>query len=231
MANHSVKKEDKNIIIMGSTGMIGSIILKEAIASKEINKILLINKKPSGILHKKITEIIHDDFLDFSSIASSLRHIDIAYYCIGVYTGSVPADEFRMITVDILEAFSSTIKKVNPHSTFCLLSAAGADQSQTSKIMFARDKGAAENIILEHCYDHHYFFRPGYIYPSTKRKEPNFMYKIMRTIYPLFKYIIPNASITSEELARALFITGVKGNKKSILNNKDMKSIAHQYVI
>jgi len=43
-----------------------------------------------------------EDFLDYSKIEMYFKNQDIAYYCIGVYTGSVSRDEFKKITDRIL---------------------------------------------------------------------------------------------------------------------------------
>ena len=48
-----------------------------------------------------------------------------------------------------------------------------------------------------------YCFRPAYIYPVHKRKEPNFMYTLSRALYPLIRLFGKNVSIKSTQLARA----------------------------
>ena len=90
--------------------------------------------------------------------------------------------------------------------------------------MFARDKGAAENIILDLVFEKTYIFRPGYIYPNTPRKEPNFSYKLMRLLYkPILSKIYPNIGISSEDLAEAMVEIGLIGGKKIIYENKDIR--------
>ena len=65
---------------------------------------------------------------------------------------------------------------------------------------------------------------PGYIYPNTPRKEPNFSYKLMRLLYkPILSKIYPNIGISSEDLAEAMVEIGLKGGKKIIYENKDIR--------
>ena len=52
------------------------------------------------------------------------------------------------------------------------------------------------------------------------------MYRIMRILYPLLKLLGPNASITSEELAEAMFRVGINGHNAEVIENKDIKVIA-----
>jgi len=46
---------------------------------------------------------------------------------------------------------------------------------------FRRHKGEAEKALLG---SRVYIFRPAYICPVEARKEPNFSYRVLRTIYP-----------------------------------------------
>ncbi|MFC2101204.1 NAD(P)H-binding protein [Bacteroidota bacterium] len=216
----------KNVIITGATGMTGSLVLQECLSSSEIEKATSIARHPSGITHEKLTEIIHNDFTDFSTIEAYFKNQDIAYYCIGVYSGTVPREEFSKITVDFTKAFAEKLKKHNPAATFCFLSGQGADQSEKSHIMFARDKGIAENFLINQKFGQTYIFRPAYIYPVSPRKEPNVGYRITRALYPVLKRIYPKGVITSKELAHAIFNTGLKGGNKTIIENQDIKRIS-----
>jgi len=67
------------------------------------------------------------------------------------------------------------------------LSGQGADRDEKSKISFARYKGIAENYLFNKAFQQLYIFRPAYIYPVQKRKEPNLFYSSLRLIYPVVK--------------------------------------------
>jgi uncharacterized protein YbjT (DUF2867 family) len=89
-------------------------------------------------------------------------------------------------------------------------------------MMFARDKGAAENQIAAVGLGAFYAFRPGYIYPVEKRKEPNAAYAISPRLYPLIRLMGSNSSIKSTELAEAMFNVGMHGAQELILENRDI---------
>jgi hypothetical protein len=91
--------------------------------------------------------------------------------------------------------------------------------------MFAMDKGAAENRLSAMGLGAFYAFRPGYIYPVTLRKEPNFGYRVSRFLYPLLKLMGPSVSIRSTQLAAAIFLVGLRGHSAEILENKDILKI------
>jgi nucleoside-diphosphate-sugar epimerase len=213
----------KKVLIAGSSGMIGNIILKLCLASQDIEKVTIINRKKSGIQHKKLIEIIHSDFLNLTSIANAFANIDITYYCIGVYTGQVPKEEFNKITIDYTKAFGNMLKVQSPNAVFCFLSGQGADSSEKSKVLFAKAKGIAENYLFDLNFPQTYTFRPGYIYPVEKRKEPNTLYKIFRAVYKPLAFIYPNIGLTSTQLANKMFTVGLYGFDKKVLENKDLR--------
>ena len=215
----------KNVIITGATGMVGSLVLRECLDNNEVQTVTIIVRRSTGITHKKLLEVVHEDFTDYSDISGSFKNKDIAYYCIGIYTGQVSRDEFQKITVDFTKAFANMLKQQSPGATFCFLSGMGADRTERSRMMFAKDKGIAENFLLGKKFSQAYIFRPAYIYPVTPRKEPNFGYKLYRALYPVMKVLFPNGVIESTALAKAMFMAGIEGAEKTTLENKDIKRI------
>ena len=47
----------------------------------------------------------------------------------------------------------------------------------------------------------------------------------MRGLYPVLKGVMKNSSITSEELAKALYLGGTQGAGKQVMENKEIKEI------
>ena len=211
----------KNVIIAGASGMVGKLILENCLHSAEVERVTTLVRRKSNNQHPKLIEVVVDNFSDYTSQAYLFKNIDAAFFCIGVYTGQVPDNQFKAITVDYAVALAKALKAKSPNANFCLLSGAGADRSEKSRTSFARYKGMAENQISALGLNF-YTFRPGYIYPVTARKEPNIMYRIMRMLYPLIRLGGSNSSIKSTELASALFNVGLNGAKKEVLENRDI---------
>ncbi len=215
----------KKIIIAGASGMVGRLILEYSLYSSEVAQVISLARKKMDINHPKLKEIVVDDFTDYSEQTTAFQGTDAAFFCIGVYTGQVPRDVFKKVTVDYAIAFAKAIKDNSPSANLCLLSGAGADRTEKSRASFARFKGMAENRISELGLNF-YTFRPGYIYPVSPRKEPNIMYRIMRILYPLIRLMGSNGSIKSTELASAMFRIGLKGAHTEILENKTILKYA-----
>ena len=215
---------NKHVIIAGASGMVGSIILKHALSSDDVASVASLVRKSSGKQHPKLKEVIHKDFSDLNAVIAEFQNKDIAFFCIGVYTGTLPDNEFKEITVDQATVFGNALKDNSPNARLCFLSGQGADQKEKSKMAFARYKGMAENYLISLGLGDLLIFRPAYIYPVEKRTEPNMMYRISRKIYPLMKYLMPGSVITSEQLGEAMICAGMNGGKL-ILENKDIKAL------
>jgi uncharacterized protein YbjT (DUF2867 family) len=215
----------KNVIITGATGMVGGLVLQECISNPEIGKITSLTRRDSSVSDDKLSEIIIENFTDYSGKENLFKNVDIAYFFIGVYTGTVSREIFREITVDYTIAFADVLKRNSPNAAFCFLSGAGADRSEKSRMMFAKDKGIAENYLLKLNFQKTHIFRPAYIYPVTPREEPNLTYRLSRKLYPVLKGLMPKAVITSEQLAKAIFKIGLYGGELETYENKDIRKI------
>lgn len=210
-----------NVILTGSTGMVGKLILTTCLNSDKITEIRSLVRKPTGYTHKKLNEIVIENFEDFFGHEDLFKDISVAFFCLGVYTGQVSDILLKQITVNYAVEFAKTLEKNSPLSTICLLSGAGADRTQKSKTSFARYKGMAENQIANMNLKL-FSFRPAYIYPVDPRKEPNVGYKIIRILYPILRLLGDKYSIKSTDLANAIFNVGLHGADKQILENRDI---------
>jgi hypothetical protein len=215
----------KNIIITGTNGMIGNLIIQKCLMRDDVAKVTSITRNTLGIYHPKLVEVIHNDFLDFSNVEHYFKGQDVCFYCISVYTGQVSTAEFKKITVAYTEIFANYLRKNNDTMSFCFLSGQGADSSEKSKLLFAREKGIAENILIKQKFKSLHIFRPGYIYPKVARVEPNLFYKVMRVLYKPIKFFYPNIGVTSEKLADSMVEVGMHGGK-IIWDNKDIRNFS-----
>jgi len=163
----------KSVLIAGASGMIGKLILEQCLRSPQVKQCTTIVRKPSGTAHPKLVEVIHQDFENFSNIKETFKNQDVAYYCVGVYTGAVPDDQFKKITFDYTKSFGNSLCQNSDKSNFVFLSGQGADRTETSSMIFAREKGKAENYLDRLKFQKLHIFRPGYIYSVENREEPN----------------------------------------------------------
>jgi uncharacterized protein YbjT (DUF2867 family) len=218
----------KRIVIVGGSGMVGGYALRYALDHPAVGGVTAIGRKNLGISHAKLREVLHRDFADCSALAEALSSQDAAIFCLGAYTGTVSGAELRTITVDYTSEFARVVRSSSPAASFSFLSGNGADSTGRSRISFARYKGEAENALLAAGFPHVYIFRPAYIYPVEPRKEPNFSYRLLRMIYPLFRALFPNQVIRADDLARAMVDVVVSGTgvaPSQVFENRDIRAL------
>src|SRR5690242_15972354 len=219
----------KRLIIVGATGMVGGYALRYALDHPAVGHVTAIGRRKLGISHPKLNEVLHRDFADCSTLSQALSGQDAAVFCLGTYTGSVPDAELRKITVDYTIEFARVLYGSSPEAAFSFLSGNGADQAGRSRMPFARYKGEAENALLAVGFLRVYIFRPAYIYPVEPRKEPNFSYRLLRAVYPVFRVLLPNQVIRADDLARAMVDVVIRGTgerRGPVFENRDIRAIA-----
>lgn len=218
----------KRLVIVGASGMVGGYALRYALESSAVGTVTSIGRSKVGISHPKLTKVLHPDFANCSALADTLLGQDAAVFCLGAYTGAVPDAELRRITVDYTVEFARVLHGSSPNADFSFLSGSGADPTGRSRMPFARYKGEAEKALLAAGFPHVYVFRPAYIYPVEPRKEPNFSYRLLRRIYPVFRLLFPNQVIRADDLAEVmvdvvLSDTGQRGG--SVFENRDIRAM------
>ncbi len=216
------------IAIVGATGMVGGYALRYALEHPAVSRVRAIGRRTLGISHPKLDEVIHRDFADCSALAESLSGQDAAIYCIGAYTGAVADAVLRKITVDYTAEFARVLHGSSPGAVFSFLSGSGADPTGRSRMAFARYKGEAESALLAAGFPCVYIFRPAYIYPVEPRKEPNFSYRLLRGIYPVFRRLFPNQVIRADDLGHAMVNVAVRGRGEHggvVLENRDIRAM------
>ena len=220
--------DQKRLVIVGATGMVGGYALRYALDQPAVGRVTSIGRRELGISHPKLHEVVHQDFADCSALAPALSDQDAAVFCMGTYTGAVPDAQLRAITVDYTIEFARVLRSSSPDAAFSFLSGSGADPTGRSRMAFARYKGEAENALHASGLPRLYVFRPAYIYPVEPRKEPNFSYRFLRAIYPVFLALFPNQVIRADDLARAMVdvVVGGMGVAQSmVFENRDIRAL------
>jgi uncharacterized protein YbjT (DUF2867 family) len=104
----------------------------------------------------------------------------------------------------------------------------GADPTGRSRLAFARYKGQAEKALLAAGFPRVYLFRPAYIYPVQPRTEPNFSYRLLRAVYPVFRLLVPNQVIRVDDLAWAMVDVVLRQTQERqglVFENRDIRAM------
>ena len=217
------------VIITGATGMVGEGVLHECLKHADVEKVLVITRKPCGYSHPKLTEIVHDNFFDITSLADRLKGYNACYFCLGVTSLGKNEAEYTKLTYTLTLNFATTLATLNPGMTFCYISGAGTDSTEKGRTMWARVKGKTENDLMKLSFKQVYNFRPFGIIPFLPLKPSQTYYKTYKYLgwlFSLMKVIAPNYVITLKDLAAAMINSSLIGYSRNNLEVKDIKILA-----
>jgi hypothetical protein len=215
-----------SVIITGSTGMVGEGVLLACLDHPEVEKVLVVNRKPIGRSHPKLREIIHADFFNLEPIEPELSGYNACFFCLGVSSVGMKKELYKHITYDLTLNFAQVLTRQNQDLAFCYVTGAGTDSSEKGRINWARVKGATENALLR-LFKRAFMFRPGFMKPSPGQRNVNPYYKYVGWLYPISRALFPGGVCTIKEVGIAMIDAASKGAPKPILEVKDIVSLAN----
>ncbi len=214
------------ILVFGGTGMIGSGVIQEALESHEVTSVVSVARRATGRSHAKLEEVVHDDFSDYATIRDRLTGFDACFFCLGVSAAGKSEEAYHRLTHDLTLAAAEALVHLNPDMTFCYVSGAGTDSSESGRMMWARVKGKLENKLLSMPFKAAYMFRPGYIQPLKGVRSSTRLYAalygVVGPLYPLLKRAFPRHVTDSVTVGRAMLRVARHGFPRNVLESWDI---------
>ena len=204
----------RTVALFGSTGLIGSEVLKLLINDNYFENINIISRKKISLDSKKIKNFSIDfsNLEDYKKVISK-DHIVIA--SIGTTQSKVNFNksEYRKVDYDILLNIAKACKS-NQASSFCFVSSAGANEK--SKNFYLGLKGEIENSIMHLALKSCLIFRPSLL--LGKRNEFRFGEIIAQKFMPIFSFLMKSdyKPIKAVDVAKSI----VNECKKIVSGNK-----------
>ncbi|MCX2474300.1 epimerase [Pedobacter sp. MC2016-05] len=216
-----------NVIITGSTGMVGEGVLIQCLNNPEIDSILVINRKPCGYVHAKLKEIVHQDFFDFKAIEDELKGYNACFFCLGISSVGVDNETYYRMTYSLTMHVADTLVKLNDNMTFCYVSGSGTDIN--GRLNWQKVKGKTENELTKLPFKQVYHFRPGFIKPIRKQKFAHNFYKYINWMFPIGRKFFPNGFCKMTELGDAMINTLYYQSERRILEGKDIIKLGKEF--
>ncbi len=218
------------VIITGATGMIGKGVLLECLDHQEIDMVLTIGRSALDLAHPKLQQIVHTDFLNYTSIEDQLKGFDACFLCMGISAAGLSEKKYRTITYDYTLSLAKTLHHLNPKMICTYVSGAGTDSTEKGRTMWARVKGKTENDLLDLGFRQAYMFRPGAIIPlrgiKSRTKSYQFLYDYFMWLVKLVKTISPNSVVNTTQIGLAMIHAALHGYEKKILTPKDIINLS-----
>jgi len=219
------------VIITGSTGMVGEGVLLECLKHPDVVSILAVNRRPCGITHPKLKEIIHSDFFNLLPVESGLSGYNACFFCAGVSSVGMKEPEYTRITYDLTMNFALTLSKLNTDMTFCYVSGAGTDSSEKGRMMWARVKGKTENDLMKLRFKNVFAFRPAFMKAVKGQKNLPKFYKFIQLPYPVLHALFPKYFGTLNDVGIAMINCALNGAEKNVLEARDIAEMARTTVL
>jgi hypothetical protein len=213
-----------NVIVTGASGMVGEGVLLECLNQPDVGQVLVIGRRPCGVTHPKLKEVLHKDFFNLAPIENELKGYDACYFCLGVSSVGMKEEEYTKMTYQLTMHVAETLVKHNPGMTFCYISGSGTDSTEKGKLMWARVKGKTENDLKKLGFKQTFAFRPGGITPIKGQKNTLKVYNYLGWILPVIKFISANAVSKVSDIAKAMIGVTKNGYKKDTLEVSDINS-------
>jgi uncharacterized protein YbjT (DUF2867 family) len=218
------------ILLFGATGMVGQGVLRECLLDPEVEVVTTIGRSATGVKDPKLRQIVHADMFEYSDIEDELRGFDACFFCLGVSSAGMPADQYERLTYQLTMAAAKTLSRLNPEMTFIYVSGAGTDSTEKGRVRWARVKGKTENDLLRLPFKAAYMFRPAAIQPMHGERAKAALSRIaiaaFTPLFPVLRLLFPNYVVTTEELGRAMLRVARGGTRKKVLESSDIRDCA-----
>lgn len=149
----------KTAIILGASGLTGSLVMEKLLANEAYGKVKLFSRKASGMTHPKLEEHL-GDILHLDQFEAEFTG-DEVYCCIGTTKKKTPE---RLVYRNIdygIPVNAALLCNANKIPVFTVVSAVGANSK--SSIFYNRTKGEMEDSVLEAGIERTYILRPSLI--------------------------------------------------------------------
>lgn len=217
------------LLLFGATGMVGQGVLRESLAAADVERVLVVGRRATGLVSPKLAEhaVAHVEAL--SPLADELAGVDAAFFCIGVSSLGMSETRYTALTFDLTLAVARTLAQIQPAMTFVYVSGMGTDSSERGRVMWARVKGRTENALLALPFKAAYMFRPGAIIPGPGIKSRTGWYRLAYAVAaplgPALARLLPSAVTTSAQMGRAMLAVARRGYPKRILETRDINAL------
>ncbi|MBZ0326526.1 MAG: NAD(P)H-binding protein [Altibacter sp.] len=214
----------KTAIILGATGLTGSILLEYLLEDSFFNKVKVFSRNSVGKTHPKLEEHLLDLF-ELQTVSDQFIG-DVVFCCIGTTKAKTPNKEtYRKIDYGI-PVSGAKLAKQNGMNTFIVISALGANPK--SRVFYNRVKGEMERDVLRQEIKHSYVLQPSLI--GGNRNEKRMGERMAQVFMNFFGFLVPKKykMIHPEAIAKAMQILARKGFSATRITSEKIIEIAAQ---
>lgn len=215
------------IILFGATGMVGKGVLRQCLLDPDVESVLSIGRRSSGVAHPKLHDLVRKDMFNFNVKADDLKSYDTCFFCLGVSSARMSKTEYRHLTYELTMGWARALARENPAMRFLYVSGMGTG----GKAMWARVKGRTENDLLAFLPEA-IMIRLAALRPMHRERSKapgsSVLLTLLSPLWPVFRWLWPNSVITTEELGRAMILAAREGTSKRVLESADLVALGRR---
>lgn len=227
----------KTAVIIGSTGLIGKILLEKLVHDMDFHQVIAIIRSKSSATdsifnHPKVRSLTFD-FRNWTELslqveAFSRGSFTTFFCCLGTTMAKAGSEEaFRKVDHNYIVEFSKMAQKCKVESLL-VVSALGADRN--SDIFYNRIKGETENDVQGQYSGKLHFLRPSLLLGD--RKDFRFSERLAVMFSPVFSPLLRGPlskykPIQASDVAQAMLnVACKKSSAATIISNHEIEMIA-----
>ncbi len=209
------------LIVTGATGLVGGEVLRQALADPRVAEVLATGRRPTGLSHPKLSELVLEDFGEIGRHGDRLTGTGLCLHCLAAYAFRTGRAAYERITVGYLDALIRALEAASPEAGICFFTSEGVGTFKERLLPALAAKARAERRLLASRLPRKFIFRPGYIHPTRPRPRALFYDPFATPYFRLF----PSSGIESEDLARVMLETGLSDpGPAAILGNSEIRA-------
>ena len=218
-----------NILLFGATGMVGDGVLRLAVASPKVRRVVAVSRKALSVQHPKLETVIEADMFRLQH-QDGLRDFDACFFCLGVSSVGMSAEAYRRLTYDLTVAAARQLLPGNPRMVFEYISGEGTDANARQN--WARVKAETEAALSKMGFRDAYALRPGFIQPmrgvTSRMRSVRWMYALTAPFYPSLQKAFGRWVTSTDLLAAAMLELAIAGAEKKTLNTIELNVLGGQ---
>ena len=216
------------VLLFGASGTIGYGVIMASLEDPNVSMVLSVGRRNLDVDHEKLRQIVHEDFGDFSPIASELTGLDACFWCLGISSVGLDEASYTRITHDFTMAAVKTLLEQSPDLCFCFVSGQGTDETEASRTMWARVKGRSENAVRSAGFRDAAMFRPGFVLPAPGFTQRIVLYRIAQPLLLLLNPLLRKlgGATSAIEIGKAMIAAAGGAEHDAILDSRDINRLA-----
>ena len=193
----------KSALVFGATGFVGSMLVRDLLASAEHDRVTIVVRRDPGLSHPKLTTLVGD--LDSLDALADRIVVDDVFIALGTTRKKVPDDATYYRVDHDYPVRAATLAKARGATGVFLVSSVGA--STTASAFYLRTKGETERDVVALGIARTHVFRPSQMLGQREERRP--LERAIIAAWPAIDWLLVGGArrfrgIAGADVARAM---------------------------